>query len=504
MLSVRPESAESAQSAGDHASLHGPTAIGVCFGVAAVGVWFTGVSALWEWPPPAAWAVRLLGPVCVTLVCALVFRSAPLCLRVGDDAVKVWTLAGPRRIRYSSISGAVFWTEPTTFRAEMRAMFLGPRPRSGLASLMRGSTTFVLTGGWWTVPALRVTEPFVTRGEEAIRLIAARADLAVPRDHVEPMRPWRWLFGLWCVAMTVMLALVAWQLLPGSHDQAPPQPSGAPLPLAPMVGFCAALAGAVPGMWLYTIYLFRLPATTEPEPPAVAAEGGSLPSPKDGVRVYLPTASGACAILSGLGLLVLFGAPVWGLLRAGSVLSIALAALVAGAWACLARRVALCLRIDGNGLHVWTLGGPRRIPYSEISGAVPLSDGASPLYPDGITLVLRGRWPTLTALTIAEASVRNGEEAVRLTTERTGLPAPARHAPWAERAARWRWAMVLYSLAMSVATGMLASWALRPPGVSGAAALSAVFTGMRLGLCLFAGGLAAASWIGTSSLFRRS
>lgn len=225
MLSVRPESAESAQSAGDHASLHGPTAIGVCFGVAAVGVWFTGVSALWEWSPPEACVARVLGPVCVTLVCALVFRSAPLCLRVGDDALEVWTLAGPRRI-----------------------------------------------------------------------------------------------------------------------------------------------------------------------------------------------------------------------------------------------------------------------PYSEISGAVPLSDRASPLYPDGITLVLRGRWPTLTALTIAEASVRNGEEAVRLITERTGLPAPARDTPWAERAARWRWAMVLHSLAMAAATGALASWALRPPGVSGAAALSAVFTGMRLGLCLFAGG----------------
>ncbi|MEN6346145.1 MAG: hypothetical protein ABFE07_17190 [Armatimonadia bacterium] len=504
MLSVRPAGGEAAQAASDHVPAHGPTATGVCFAVGAVGLWFTGVSAMWEWPPPAAWPVRLLGPVLVSVLCALVFRSMPLCLHVGDDAVKVWTLAGPRRIPYSSISGAVFWTDPTTFRAEMRSMYLGPRPRSGLASLIRGSTTFVLTGGWWSVPALRITEPFLRRGEEAVHLIAVRADLTVPPDHVEPMRPWRWLLGLWCVAMTVMLALVASQLLPGSHDQGPPQASGAPLPLAPMVGFCVALAGALAGMWLYTIYLFQLPAATEPEAHAVTTEGGLLPFPNDGARVYWPTARGVCAIVSGLGLLGLFGAPVWGLLRVGSALSFALAVLVAGGWAYLVRRAAIYLRIGGSGLYVWTLGGPRWIQYSSISVAVPLSDGASPLCPDGVTLVLRGRWPTLTALTIAQGSLRNGEEAVRLIAERAGLAVPSGGAPWTERALKRRWLMVFYSLAMSVATGMLAMWTLTPPGVSGPAALSVVLTGMRFGLCLFAGGLAAASWIGTSSLFRPS
>jgi hypothetical protein len=239
--------------------VYGPTAIGLCFAMSSVGVWFAGTSAAWCWPPHDAWVAWTLGPVVWTLFFVLTTRSSPFLLRVGEDAVVAWTLAGPRTIPYTTIKGAVFRTDPITYRAEMRAL-LRSRGRSGLASWMRGSTTFSLSGAWWTVPALAISEPTIRNGEEAIRDIARCAGLELPREHVEPERKRRWFYVLWCAWMMLILVLVGSMIIPEMLTPNAPVTSGAHLPLAPLIGGVLAFGAGIPGAVLFTIHLFRTPA----------------------------------------------------------------------------------------------------------------------------------------------------------------------------------------------------------------------------------------------------
>ncbi len=175
---------------GDNARSYDPGA----FGIAAAVFWwaaglFMALASL------GAVFIAPLGPAMVLV--ALMLMGLMLLLRCGrrlalwldveEEALYAITLAGPRRIGWDEIGGAVFWTDPETYQKNVRwGIFPRPGGSLGTGTLCDG-VTFIRTGRRGQASLLAVDEHMVRDARCAVRAICERAGIEMPSVWVPPL-----------------------------------------------------------------------------------------------------------------------------------------------------------------------------------------------------------------------------------------------------------------------------------------------------------------------------